>query len=311
MEDPEEDPNPYTSKTLSEKERKKAEAAARRAAAKARKEFKEELNSVKGDWEAADAGNIAEYSQGLKSWTEFLTEKHRLQEKFYDDQMAVFERHNLQEDEDYQELLKKKEQLNADWLKRKTAMTVDDAKLAQKAEEVQAQIDFSTPGNALFQKEEALQIRLFDIRIKYLRKMREAYNRDSEEYHNLSVQITEAEQQEKLRLGKRYAELVAKYSTEYQKKSAKEQLDYQIQMLTVLQQTGQLSMKDYMKAVAALRKETIEDQLPESARKTESAENADSRAMKKDLETIKANIDARLMTEEEYLKARDRIEDYY
>lgn len=311
-EDPDPDPNPdYTSTTMSEKERKKAEAAARRAAAKARKEFKEELNSVKGDWEAADAGNIADYSQGLKSWTEFLTEKHRLQEKFYDDQMAVFERHNLQEDEDYQELLKKKEQLNAHWLKRKAAMTVDEAKLAQKAEEVQAQIDFSTPGNALFQKEEALQIRLFDIRIKYLRKMREAYNRDSEEYHNLSVQITEAEQQEKLRLGKRYAELVAKYSTEYQKKSAKEQLDYQIQMLTVLQQTGQLSMKDYMKAVAALRKETIEDQLPESARKTESAENADSRAMKKDLEAIKANFDARLMTEEEYLKARDRIEAYY
>lgn len=309
--DPEENPNPYTSTVLSEKERKKAEAAARRAAAKARKEFKEELNSVKGDWEAADAGNIADYSQGLKSWTEFLTEKHRLQEKFYDDQMAVFERHNLQEDEDYQELLKKKEQLNADWLKRKAAMTVDEAKLAQKAEEVQAQIDFSTPGNALFQKEEALQIRLFDIRIKYLRKMREAYNRDSEEYHNLSVQISEAEQQEKLRLGKRYAELVAKYSTEYQKKSAKEQFDYQIQMLTALQQAGQLSMKDYMKAVAALRKEAVEDQLPESARKTESAENADSHAMNKDLEAIKANFDARLMTEEEYLKARDRIEDYY
>lgn len=301
----------YTSTVLSEKERKKREAEARRAAIKARKEFKAELDGAKGDWEAGDARNIAEYTQGLKSWTEFLTEKHRLQEKFYDDQLAIFERNNLQEDEDYKELLKKKEQLEADWLKRKAAMAVDDAKLAQKAEEVQAQIDYSTPGNALFRNEEALQARLFDIRIKYLRKMREAYNRDSREYHDYTVQITQAEEEEKLRIRKRFAELYAKYSTEYLNKTAKEQLDYQISLLTALQQAGQLSMEDFMKAVAKLRQETVIDSLPESARKQESSEESDQKAMQKDLAALKAKYDAQLMTEEEYLKAKERIEAYY
>ena len=301
----------YTSSVLSEKERKKREAEARRAAIKARKEFKEELNSAKGDWEADDSRNIAEYTQGLKSWTEFLTEKHGLQEKFYDDQLAIFERHNLQEDEDYKELLKKKEQLEADWLKRKAAMAVDDAKLAQKAEEVQAQIDYSTPGNAIFRNEEALQARLFDIRIKYLGKMREAYNRDSKEYHDYTVQITQAEEEEKLRIRKRFAELYAKYSTEYQNKTAKEQLDWQISLLTALQQAGQLSMEEFMKAVAKLRQETVIDSLPESARKQESPEESDQKAMQKDLADLKDKYDARLMTEEEYLKAKERIEAYY
>lgn len=317
--DDEPDPDPdnddddggYTSTVLSEKERKKREAEARRAAIKARKEFKEELNSAKGDWEAGDSRNIAEYTQGLKSWTEFLTEKHRLQEKFYDDQLAIFERHNLQEDEDYKELLKKKEQLEADWLKRKAAMAVDDAKLAQKAEEVQAQIDYSTLGNALFRNEEALQARLFDIRIKYLGKMREAYNRDSREYHDYTVQITQAEEEEKLRIRKRFAELYAKYSTEYLNKTAKAQLDWQISLLTVLQQTGQLSMDEFMKAVAKLRQETVIDSLPESARKQESPEESDQKAMQKDLAALKAKYDAQLMTEEEYLKAKERIEAYY
>lgn len=317
--DDEPDPDPdnddddggYTSTVLSDKERKKREAEARRAAIKARKEFKAELDGAKGDWEAGDARNIAEYTQGLKSWTEFLTEKHRMQEKFYDDQLAIFERNNLQEDEDYKELLKKKEQLEADWLKRKAAMAVDDAKLAQKAEEVQAQIDYSTPGNALFRNEEALQTRLFDIRIKYLGKMREAYNRDSKEYHDYTVQITQAEEEEKLRIRKRFAELYAKYSTEYLNKTAKEQLDYQISLLTVLQQTGQLSMDEFMKAVAKLRQETVFDSLPESARKQESPEESDQKAMQKDLAALKAKYDAQLMTEEEYLKAKERIEAYY
>lgn len=301
----------YTSTVLAEKERKKREAEARRAAIKARKEFKAELDGAKGDWEAGDSRNIAEYTQGLKSWTEFLTEKHRLQEKFYDDQLAIFERNNLQEDEDYKELLKKKEQLEADWLKRKAAMAVDDAKLAQKAEEVQAQIDYSTPGNALFRNEEVLQARLFDIRIKYLGKMREAYNSDSREYHDYTVQITQAEEEEKLRIRKRFAELYAKYSTEYLNKTAKEQLDYQISLLTALQQAGQLSMEEFMKAVAKLRQETVIDSLPESARKQESPEESDQKAMQKDLAALKAKYDAQLMTEEEYLKAKERIEAYY
>lgn len=317
--DDEPDPDPdnddddggYTSTVLSDKERKKREAEARRAAIKARKEFKAELDGAKGDWEAGDARNIAEYTQGLKSWTEFLTEKHRMQEKFYDDQLAIFERNNLQEDEDYKELLKKKEQLEADWLKRKAAMAVDDAKLAQKAEEVQAQIDYSTPGNALFRNEEALQTRLFHIRIKYLRKMREAYNRDSREYHDYTVQITQAEEEEKLRIRKRFAELYAKYSVEYQNKTSKEQLDYQISLLTALQQAGQLSMEEFMKAVAKLRQETVIDSLPESARKQESPEESDQKAMQKDLAALKAKYDAQLMTEEEYLKAKERIEAYY
>lgn len=309
--DDDDDDGGYTSTVLSDKERKKREAEARRAAIKARKEFKAELDGAKGDWEAGDSRNIAEYTQGLKSWTEFLTEKHRLQEKFYDDQLAIFERHNLQEDEDYKELLKKKEQLEADWLKRKAAMAVDDAKLAQKAEEVQAQIDYSTPGNALFRNEEVLQARLFDIRIKYLGKMREAYNRDSKEYHDYTVQITQAEEEEKLRIRKRFAELYAKYSTEYLNKTAKEQLDYQISLLTALQQTGQLSMEEFMKAVAKLRQETVIDSLPESARKQESPEESDQKAMQKDLAVLKAKYDAQLMTEEEYLKAKERIEAYY
>ena len=70
-------------------------------------------------------------------------------------------------------------------------------------------------------------------------------------------------------------------------------------------------MEEFMKAVAKLRQETVVDSLPESARKQESPEESDQKAMQKDLAALKAKYDARLMTEEEYLKAKERIEAYY
>lgn len=301
----------YTSSKQAEKEAKKAAAAARRAAVKARKEFREELNSAKGVWEAGDAENIAQYSQGLKSWTEFLEEKHRLQEKFYDDQLKIFQKHNLQEDEDYQELLKKKEQLNADWLSRKAAMSVEDARNNQKAEEMQAQFDFDSPENPMFRNQEALQLRLHDIKVKYLEKMRDAYSKDSKEYHDYSLQLTETEEQEKLRIRKKFADAYVKYSREYQLKSAKEQYDIQIALLNEMLEKEVISLQEFKAAVDRLKKEIADNSIPESARNRVSEGDLDAKSRIRDLEDLQAAFTAGLITETEYLKSRDNIEEFY
>lgn len=301
----------YTSSKLAEKEAKKAAAAARSAAVKARKEFKEELNSAKGVWEAGDAENIAQYSQGLKSWSEFLEQKHILQVKFFDDQMKIYQKHNLQEDEDYQELLKKKEQLNSDWLSRKAAMSVEDAKNNQKAEEMQAQFDFDSPESPMFRNEEALQLRLHDIKVKYLEKMRDAYSKDTKEYHDFSLQLTETEEQEKLRIRKKFADAYVKYSREYQLKSAKEQYDIQIALLNDMLEKEVISLQEYKAAVDKLKKEVAENSIPESARNRVPEEESDAKSKIRDLQDLQAAFSAGLITETEYLKSRDNIEEYY
>ena len=51
----------------------------------------------------------------------------------------------------------------------------------------------STPGERPLRKEEALQQKLFEIRIKYLKQMQAAYNQASEDWHTYQVQIEQAE----------------------------------------------------------------------------------------------------------------------
>ena len=60
-------------------------------------------------------------------------------------------------------------------------------------------MDVATPGNALYGNEEALQQKLFEIKVKYLGQMRDAYQRESEEYHSYAVQLEQAEDAERLR----------------------------------------------------------------------------------------------------------------
>lgn len=151
------DYTPYESDKERQKREREEAAAARRAEIKARKDFKEALDVPKSQWESDTAQNVSDYSNGLKSWTDFLLRKYEIELKYFTDREDVYKRFNLTEDEDYQELLKKKAEYEAEWLQKNAALKVEEAKRQQQAEETQAQMDFYTPGNALYGKEEALQ----------------------------------------------------------------------------------------------------------------------------------------------------------
>lgn len=102
------DYTPYESDKERQKREREEAAAARRAEIKARKDFKEALDVPKATWESDTAQNVSDYSNGLKSWTDFLLRKHEIELKYFTDREDVYKRFNLTEDEDYQALLKKK-----------------------------------------------------------------------------------------------------------------------------------------------------------------------------------------------------------
>lgn len=295
----------------SEKDRKAREAAERRAAIKARKDFKEALDATKGNWEADSALNTTEYSDGLKSWSDFLLRKHELELKYYTDREAVYQRFNLTEDEDYQELLKKKAEYEASWLKRNAALKVEDAKRLQQAEETQAQIDFHTPGNALYGKEEALQQRLFEVRMKYLRQMQAAYNQASEEWHNYAVQIEQAEAAEQLRRQKLLAQRIAEWKKQYEYKEAKTRYDLENELLLEAYDKNLISYEEYLAAQRDLKKKYADEYMPDSAKPQSGSAEGNAKAMKRDMEIVKSLYDQGLISKEQYEKAKERIERTY
>ena len=295
----------------SDKDRKAREAEERRAAIKARKDFKEALNATKGTWESDTAQNVSDYSAGLKSWSDFLLRKHEIELKYFEDREAVYQRFNLNEDEDYQELLKKKAEYEAEWLRKNAALKVEEAKRMQSAEETQAQMDFYTPGNALYGKEEALQQKLFEIKVKYLKKMQAAYNQASEEWHNYQVQIEQAEGAEQLRRQKLLAQRVAEWKKQYEYREAKQRYDLEMELLADAFDKGLISYREFLEAQRDMKKKYADEYMPESAKPQSGSTEGNAKAMKRDLEIVKSLYEQGLISQKQYEQAKERIERTY
>lgn len=305
------DYTPYESEQERKKREREEAAAARRAEIKARKDFKEALDVPKATWESDTAQNVSEYSAGLKSWTDFLLRKHEIELKYYTDREDVYKRFNLIEDEDYQELLKKKADYEAEWLKKNAAMKVEEAKRQQQAEETQAQMDFHTPGNALYGKEEALQQKLFEIKVKYLKKMQAAYNQASEEWHNYKVQIEQAESAEQLRRQKLLAQRVAEWKKQYEYREAKQRYNLEMELLADAYDKGLISYREFLEAQRDMKKKYADEFMPQSAKPESGSAEANAAAMKKDMEVVESLYAQGLISKKQYEDAKARIERTY
>lgn len=305
------DYTPYESDKERQKREREEAAAARRAEIKARKDFKEALDVPKATWESDTARNVSDYSAGLKSWTDFLLRKHEIELKYFIDREDVYKRFNLTEDEDYQALLKKKADYEAEWLKKNAAMKVEEAKRQQQAEETQAQMDFYTPGNELYGKEEALQQKLFEIKVKYLKQMQAAFNQASEDWHNYQVQIEQAEGAEQLRRQKLLAQRIAEWKKKYEYQEASQRLKLELDLLEEAHTKQLVSEEEYQRAKADLRKKYAAEYMPESAKPSEGSTDQQALAMKRDMDIIKSLYDQGIIDKEQYEKAKDRIERNY
>lgn len=302
---------PYESEKDRQKREREEAAAARRAEIKARRDFKEALDVPKAAWETDTAQNVSDYSAGVKSWSDFLLKKHELDLKYFTDREEVYRRFNLTEDEDYQELLKKKADYEAEWLKKNASLKVEEAKRLQKAEETQAEMDYYTPGNELYGKEEALQQKLFEIRIRYLKQMQAAYNKTSEEWHNYQVQIEQAEGAEQLRRQKLLAQRVAEWKKNYEYLEAGKRLELENELLLEAYDKGLISYEEYLRAQADLKKKYATEYLPESAKPSQDSQQAQAAAKKHDLDVVQSLYEQGLLSKEQYEKAKDRIERSY
>ena len=208
-------------------------------------------------------------------------------------------------------MLKKKADYEAEWLKKNAALKVEEAKRMQSAEETQAEMDFYTPGNALYGKEEALQQKLFEIKVKYLKKMQAAYNQASEEWHNYKVQIEQVESAEQLRRQKLLAQCIAEWKKKYEYQEASQRLKLELDLLEEAHQKKLISEAEYERAKADLKKQYALEYMPESAKPQSGSADQQALAMKRDMDVIKSLYDQGLIDKKQYEDAKARIERNY
>ncbi|MBD5320077.1 MAG: phage tail tape measure protein [Bacteroides sp.] len=252
-------------------EQRKAEAEARRAAIKAKKEFKESLESMKGVWEKAYADNLALYSQGKLTYCEYLDANRHADEEYFDDRIALFEQLGLQEDEDYAKLLKQKEEMASKWIDTLRQMDIHEIQRTQKKDEAQLTMQYNDPTSEMYQKELALQEGLHRIRVKALEDTQKLYNQGSKEWAEYQEQIEDEEAAYALEKQRAYAAKIAEWRENYAYESASKRKQIELDMLEEIHNAKLISDEEYLRAKKDLdekyKKEAVGDIVTDSPQK--------------------------------------------
>lgn len=321
----------YTSVKLSEKERRRKELEAKRELAKANAAYRDRMEGAKGDWEAAKAENVVNYSQGLISYEEYIAEKERIDLKYIEDRIAIYndlytdetaenKKLLLKYDEDYQELLLRKAELEKKHEDERHKRQIATLKREQKAEEDAIKLNALTPENELYGNEMAQQEQLYQVKIRYLHMYRDVYKQGSKEWLEYERQISDAENARILEKRKMYVQKLEEWRKGYEYLTLKNRMDMELNVLDEMHEKKLISEEEYLRIKADLERKYQTEATSSSTGKIDYLSTSERRNAKvssrnadkaKELDELKHKYDEGLIDEKRYQQGRRNIEKYY
>lgn len=243
----------------SEKERKAREKAEREAKkkqreeeAEARKLLKEHIDSVKAIRIKEETANLATYTSGQKNYLQYVETKDAIERRYLDDSIKVLEEHGKKDTKIYEEQLNKREQLEARAADRRRNATLHDIEREHKKNEDDAVSDFYDPDSPIFQNQKALNQRLLEEDIRYLREKLKLYSEGSEEWVKINDEMEDRvarDQQDKQR---ETAEAIEQFRDQFSKDGAYRRMLLELDMLDLLHEKGLIKEKEYQQARSEL-----------------------------------------------------------
>lgn len=297
----------YVSSKEAEKERKKQEREARAAAVKARKEFKESLKAIDAEKRTAEAEAIALRGAGAVDYLEYLAMMHDAEVKYFDESMKLYEKNNLQEDVDYAELLKKKEESENRFNQKRFAVNKEAIERMAKVEEQEVQALYKKKSDKTLADELELQERLLKIRYNALADVQQLYAKDSEEWMKYQQKIDDLIREDYYSKQEKLAAKAREYQNKFDDLSVSERYALERSMIDKLYEYKYISEDKY--------REYIEKLDDEYAKKLPGAkhENNFTRAKKaqkdygKESKELKAAFDSGMIDEKEFKIRMSRI----
>lgn len=287
-----------------ERERKQKEAEERRAAAKAKREFKAQLDAYKAQRSSADREVLELYKAGAIDYEELLRRRHENELKYYDSSLDHFEKvfadqkeTYLQDDKDYQKLLLDREKSDEKYEQNRISLALESINRRKVAEEKNAQHMYDVKSDPTVRDEIALQSELYRIRMEALVETQALYNVGSKEYADVQYQIEALETEKEMTLKKTYFKAVSALRKEYDKKSAAERFDIEKAALDALLQAHILTAEQYDRYLKGLS-EKYRQELPGQSEKAWSS--ADQEKYDEDTEALKGALQSQLLTQAEF-----------
>lgn len=290
----------YPKQTISDKERRKQEAEARRRAAKERKDFKEALDDIKGNRAEAETKAMADRSAGLIDYRQYLERMREAEVKYYDDASRLYVSHDLAEDEDHKALLKKKQEADDKYNQQRLSLNKEAIERIAKIEEQELAASYNskqvkTLADELQYKEELLTIRynkLMDLQSLYLRGSKEW-----EQYEQQLQDLLYKDQQEKQQA---IIAKVAEFQKKFDKQSVADKYKLEIAALEELYKRKKITEEQYQEWLKKLKEEESKE-LPGAKPETAKSKASDA---SKEYDRQKAELDKALesgqISQEEY-----------
>lgn len=328
----------YTSVKLTEKEAKRKALEEKRALAKANAEYRNRMEGAKGDWEAAKADNVVNYSQGLISYEEYIAEKERIDLKYIEDRINIYndlykdesaenKKLLLKYDEDYQELLLKKAEMEKKHADAANKRKVQDSQREYKKEVDAWNLMFSNPDSDWYGDSFAQQEKRHELKIEYLTKYRDAYKENSHEWVQYQQQIEDAEADHILNRRKMYVQELESWRKKYSEQSLEQRKKMELAVVQALLDANLISLEEYKKKVEQITKAftSAKDNAPKDpdtdpSKKQKSwfellGVGGDMTSAKRSLEEAKSELARQLsageIDHEEYLKKLKQLDDDY
>ena len=196
---------------VSDQDIKNAETAANKQEAERKKALKKEIDDQKAANDALQAENLLAYHRGEKTWREYTDKRHQLSIEGYEKLMDVYKKYG----ENYQQLTDEQAKAIFEREEDSRAVRLDDLQRQHQLQLITIQGFLSDRNSSLFGNEEAVNEALFQEEMDYLQKRLALLREGSEEWIDLSAELTEREEQHKIELRMRYQERLLQYREQW------------------------------------------------------------------------------------------------
>ncbi len=220
--------------------------------------LRKDLEDLKTQYESYEAQNLVAYITGSKDYAKYLEEKERLDSEYLKNQIETHNNHNKIDLSGYVRLLAKQAEAKKAAADKERQLNLEEAEKRHRDLEDLIVKDYYNQNSALFQNEVALNQRLFEEDVRYLKEKRDAHEKGSKEYMEFEAELNTRIAEDQLNKQKKLAEELKRVRKEYLESSA-QQLQAELDVVEYLYKAGLLKEEEYQQAKEKIREKYREE----------------------------------------------------
>lgn len=209
------------------------------------RKFKEEMKKYETNMKTSLLDVDAQYTSGQIRYTDYIKQRLEALQTGYDNQLELLKKYGKTETSEYDNILAKKKEADAQYLKDKAKIDEQDLQRTKVLAEAKIKAMYYDPDNAIYMDEDAMNEALFQNDIQFLLKKKNLYKESAEEYRQLEEEIDDMEFKHKLEQETSFQQKVLKMKEEYLNMGSSRKKDIELKALDEIYWKALISEEEY------------------------------------------------------------------